>query len=352
MARGTKAVNLALQGGGAHGALTWGVLDRLLEEDKLVIEGITATSAGAMNAAALKCGYVEGGNAGAKAKLDWFWDQIATRAAQSNPTLEWLRFLSPDIASTVAALQSNPAYFAGETLTRMFSPYELNPLDVNPLRDVLSQVCFHMEDPEGPKLFICATNVRTGKIKVFEGAEISIDAVLASACLPTLFRAVEIPDPATGEMEAYWDGGYIGNPALFPLFYETKTRDVLIVHINPLEREEVPRKAHEILNRINEISFNSSLLRELRNIDFVRRLIEEGVLRNARWGNRFKDVLIHSIRDDETMAKLGVATKLQPDRTMLEALKAKGREAANTFLKAHWNDLNERSTVDLRAMFQ
>ncbi|WP_316013110.1 patatin-like phospholipase family protein [Roseobacter sp. HKCCA0434] len=339
----SKTINLALQGGGAHGALTWGVLVRLLEEERLDIEGITATSAGAMNAAALKCGWVTDGRAGAIAKLDTFWRAVAERSPASNPLMHWLQVVNPMLGMGLTAFQTGPGYFAGETLTRVFSPYDFNPCNFHPLRDLIGELNFaSMDEPEGPDLFICATNVRTGKIKVFQGEEISTDAVLASACLPTLFQAIEI------DGEAYWDGGYIGNPALFPLFYETETRDIVIVHINPIERDEVPVRATDILNRINEISFNSSLLRELRNIDFVKRLIEDGVLA----GTRFKDVLIHSIRDDDTMAALGVASKLQPDRTLLEDLRAKGYAAADTFLQENWQNLGKRSSVDLRAMFE
>jgi NTE family protein len=182
---------------------------------------------------------------------------------------------------------------------------------------------------------------------VFSGDEISVDSLLASACLPTLYQAVEIEDPATGRVEAYWDGGYMGNPALFPLFYETESRDVLIVHINPTYRDEVPRSAMQIMNRINEISFNSSLLRELRAIDFVRRLIEDGQVRSGT----MKDVLIHSIMDDELMSSLGVATKITPNRSFLLHLKAAGRSRKDAFLRDHRADLTQRSTVDLREMF-
>ena len=343
MARGTKTVNLALQGGGAHGALTWGVLERFLEEERLEFEGITATSAGAMNAAALKCGWVHGGRDGARARLESFWTGVAKRSPGSNPLSRWLAEVNPMLGMGLTALQTGPGYFAGETLTRIFSPYDLNPLNYHPLRDLIGTLDFDgMDEPAGPKLFICATNVRSGKIKVFKGEEISTDAILASACLPTLFQAIEIGG------EAYWDGGYIGNPALFPLFYETDSRDIVIVHINPIERDEVPVRAPDILNRINEISFNSSLLRELRNIDFVKRLIEDGVLQ----GSRFKDVLIHSVRDDDTMAELGVATKLQPDNRLLMQLRAKGYAAGDAFLKANWKNLGTRSSVDLRAMFE
>jgi NTE family protein len=342
-----KVINLALQGGGAHGALTWGVLDRLLEEERLSFEGITATSAGAMNAAVLKHGLMLGGRAQAKAALESFWMEVARRGSLSNPVSTWFSAVSP-LLGPLAEAQAQASYLAGEQLSRVFSPYDLNPLNVHPLRDLLDDLDFgNVCHADGPHLFICATNVRTGKIKVFEGEEISTDAILASACLPTLFQAVEIADKDTGKVEAYWDGGYIGNPALFPLFYATQTQDILIVHINPIEREDVPKDAQGILNRVNEVSFNSSLLRELRAIDFVKRLIDDGTLR----GRNFKDVLIHSIRDDETMASLSVATKLHPDRAMLERLRDKGRAAADEFLTRHWADLGTRSSVDLREMF-
>lgn len=339
----TKTINLALQGGGAHGALTWGVLDRLLEEDQLEIEGITATSAGAMNAAALKCGWVADGRDGAKARLAAFWTAVGQHSPASNPLTRWLNMVNPVLGAAMTAFETGPGYFAGETLTRIFSPYDFNPMNYHPLRDLIGELNFaSMDEPSGPKLFICATNVRSGKIKVFKGEEISTDAILASACLPTLFQAIEI------DGEAYWDGGYTGNPALFPLFYDTKARDIVIVHINPIEREDVPVRAPDILNRINEISFNSSLLRELRNIELIKRLIEDGILT----GTRFKDVLIHSIRDDDTMSELGVASKLQPDVTMLESLRAKGYAAGDAFLRDNWTNLGERSSVDLRAMFE
>jgi len=338
-----KTINLALQGGGAHGALTWGVLDRLLEEEKLEFEGITATSAGAMNAAALKCGWVDSGREGARKRLRTFWTGVAELSPASNPLNKWLQIMNPALGMALSAFESGPGYFAGETMTRIFSPYDFNPTNYHPLRDLVGELNFGaMDEPVGPKLFICATNVRSGKIKVFQNEEITTDAILASACLPTLFQAVEING------EAYWDGGYTGNPAMFPLFYETKSRDIVIVHINPIEREDVPVRASDILNRVNEISFNSSLLRELRNIDLIKRLIDDGVLT----GSRFKDVLIHSIRDDDTMADLGVASKLQPDMRMLENLRDKGYAAADGFLRENWANLGERSSVDLRGMFE
>ena len=349
--RNTKTINLALQGGGAHGAFTWGVLDRLLEEDRIVIEGITATSAGAMNAAALKSGWLNDGNAGARVKLDAFWEALSGPASPGSKRVEnWLTYLIPSAEIYSKMVQASPGYLAGDAITRVFSPYELNPLNIHPLRPLVSdffdfdKVCAD----QGPKLFVSATNVRTGKIKIFSGDDITEDVLLASACLPTLYQAVEIEDPETGIVEAYWDGGFMGNPALFPLFYETETDDTLIVHINPIRRDQVPRSAVEIMNRMNEISFNSSLLRELRAIDFVHRLIEDGHIGH----NQMKDVRIHSIMDDELMTQLSAATKLAPNRSFLDKLKAAGRARMDDFLTNHWGDIGERATVDLRAMFE
>jgi NTE family protein len=348
--RARKRVNLALQGGGAHGAFTWGVLDRLLEEDALEIEGITATSAGAMNAAALKAGWIKGGNAGARDWLERFWLRLAgLDGFMSEAIIDWLRAVAPSPFLIARALEASPAVLATEALTRLFSPYQLNPTAYHPMRAIVDEMLDYGDvcSSRGPKLFVSATNVRTGKPRVFKGDEITTDAILASACLPTLYQAVEIDDPATGRREAYWDGGYMGNPALWPLFYHTGCEDVLIIHINPIRREELPRTATEILNRINEISFNSSLLRELRAIDFVNRLIETGAIAHGA----MKEMKIHSIRDDALMSQLGIATKMTPNRALLLQLKEAGRAAVGAFLARHWDDLGARSSVDLREMF-
>ncbi|MBX9700387.1 MAG: patatin-like phospholipase family protein, partial [Acetobacteraceae bacterium] len=266
---GTRIVNLALQGGGAHGAFTWGVLDRLLEERaRIGIEGISATSAGAMNAACVAYGMARGGPEEARAVLERFWMRISDRAALSPLQPSWI-----DRMQANWGLHWSPSYLAFDLVTRLFSPYEFNPLNLNPLRDVLEECvdfAFLREAPCPMKLFLSATNVRTGRVKVFEKSELSADAVLASACLPFLFHAVEIGG------EAYWDGGYMGNPAIFPLIYGCESRDVVVVHINPTMRAEVPRTARDILNRVNEISFNSSLMREMRAIQFVTDLIDQG----------------------------------------------------------------------------
>ena len=263
----TKTVNLALQGGGAHGAFAWGVLDKLLEDGRIGIEGISATSAGAMNATVLAYGFAEGGNEGARTALDDFWRRIA-QAASASP-------LQPSLLDRLThnhGLYFNPAIQTLDLLVRVFSPYQLNPLNFNPLQHILEQsVDFErLRASSQIKLFLSATNVRSGKVRVFKNAEITPAAVMASACLPFLFQAVEI------DGEAYWDGGFMGNPAIFPLIYECASADVVVVHINPLARPDVPKTATEILNRVNEISFNSSLMREMRAIAFVTRLIDDG----------------------------------------------------------------------------
>jgi NTE family protein len=348
--RSKISINLALQGGGAHGAFTWGTLDRLLEEDDIEIEGISATSAGAMNAAALKHGWISGGNSGARKALAGFWLSLAgIDGILSEAIVEWLRQISPNPTFIARVLETNPAVVVGDALLRTLSPYQLNPWNYHPLRRTVEslldydRVCAR----EGPKLFVTATHVRSGKARVFSGDEITPDAILASACLPTIYQAIEILDPRTGRMEAYWDGGYMGNPALFPLFANTETPDILIVHINPLEREDVPLTAQGILNRINEISFNSSLLRELRAIDFVNRLIEEGRIERGV----MKENFVHSVRDDGFMSQLGIATKLTLNRALLLQLMEAGRAAMDSFLRAHRDDLGKRSSSNLREMF-
>lgn len=344
------SLNLALQGGGAHGAFTWGVLDRLLDEEWITIEGITATSAGAMNAAAFKGGLVTGGRAGARASLNAFWDRMSGLATLLPEHFRsFLDQITPPLPVIAQLAEWNPALAGADAIGRVFSPYDLNPLNYHPLRDVVDDmlnfdaVCA----ASGPRLFVAATNVRSGKIRIFTREEITTDAILASACLPTIYQAVEIDDPETGRREAYWDGGYTGNPALFPLFYETDCRDVLIVHINPIHREDLPRSAREIENRINEISFNSSLLRELRNVEFVQRLIADGKVEEGE----MKTINMHSLADDDTMTALGVATKLTPTPALLSGLKAAGQAATDRFLTDHADHLGKCSSFDLRAMF-
>lgn len=338
----TKTINLALQGGGAHGAFTWGALDRLLEDTDLDYEAITATSAGAMNGAMMVTGLMRGGRETAKELLAEFWQKVFERSV--GPSSPFVMFAMPPDPATVSGLtEYSPAYVFGDWLTRTFSPYQLNPLNINPLRDLLNEL-IDFDDVcsgRGPKLFVNATNVRRGRPKVFSGDEITVDAILASACLPYLFQAVEI------DGEPYWDGGYVGNPAIYPLIYEAKCRDVLVVHINPIERPTTPRSASEIANRINEISFNASLMREMRAIDFVQRLIDEDIIDNDKW----KRMRVHSIRDDETMAAFSVATKITPDRTVIDELFAAGRKTADTWLRDHKDKVGITDSVNIKSDF-
>lgn len=335
-----KSINLALQGGGAHGAFCWGVLDQLLADGRLSFEAISATSAGSMNAVALAYGYVTGGPEGARAKLEEFWHAAsdAGHATAHLNTDAWMPFIAPFGA------EYTPGYQMFDAVVRTFSPYQLNPLNINPLRDVIERVIdFDVlrEATDAPRLHLSATNVRTGKIKVFTGDDVSCSAVLASACLPYIFQSVEI------DGEFYWDGGYMGNPAIFPLIYHSKSRDVIVVHINPLCRPEIPKTAPEIFNRVNEISFNSSLMREMRAIAFVTRLIDEGVLHSTKY-NR---MLIHAIMADEEMAELSVATKLSPNWAFLCQLRDLGRTRTRAWLEAHYQDIGNASSADLDAMY-
>lgn len=341
----TVRINLALQGGGAHGSFTWGVLERLLEEEEIEVAAISGTSAGALNGAAYKAGWARGGREGARAALEGLWS--AAGALTDPAWAGWLRALAPSTPALASALEASPGWQAFTAATQTFSPYVTGPLVRNPLERVIQGLDWDgVCSPEGPELHVCATNVRTGKIRVFTGGEVSAPALLASACLPTLFRAVEIEDPRTGRVEAYWDGGYAGNPALFPLFPPHLPDDILIVSIKPHVREELPRDALDIANRINEISFNSSLLRELRAIGFVKRLIAQGQVQRGA----MKDVRLHMVGDDALMNDLNVATKTIPVPVILARLRAAGRAAMEGFLARHRGDLGREGTVDLAAM--
>lgn len=339
-------INLALQGGGAHGAFTWGVLDRLLDEDDIEVAAISGTSAGALNGAAYKAGLVQNGREGARAALDKVWHEVGGLGHPS--MMNWLEPFAPATSAFAKALAYSPAYVMWEAAARMMSPYMFGSVVANPLRSIIDEFAWDAVcAADGPDLFVSATNVRTGKIRIFSGQDVTTEAILASACLPTLFEAVEIHDPDTGRDEAYWDGGYSGNPALFPLFPAHLPDDVLIVSINPLHRETLPKDSVSIQSRINEISFNSSLLRELRAISFVKRLIADGSVKRGS----MKDVHVHIVQDDDIMNQLGLATKSVAMPLVIRQLKDAGRTAMDQFLTAHKSDLGTRGTVDLQAMF-
>lgn len=339
-----KRINLALQGGGAHGAFTWGVLDRLLEEPDLEISGISGTSAGALNGAALKAGMVTGGQQGARENLDWLWAKVSGIS-----DFRMAHWMAPfGIGALTQALEFSLPFQAADAWARMVSPYAYGPFYKNPLTDIVSEFDYdRVCDRDMPRLFVCATRVRNGKIRVFQDAEIGPDALKASACLPTVFQAVEMFDAQTGQVESFWDGGYTGNPALFPLYVPELPADTVIININPLERIDTPVTPKQIQNRINEISFNSSLLRELRAIEFVQRLLADGTIPEGRMAR----VRIHMIADDTLMAKLSVATKMLPNPAVMMALKDAGRVAAEGFLRDDIDKVGHKSSVDMEKMF-
>ena len=336
-----RMINLALQGGGAHGAFTWGVLDRLLDEPDIEFEGISGTSAGAVNAVVLAFGLMEGGRTGGQAALADFWRRSSRDGSVWSPVRALPKVTIPGMEMVTAA-----TYAAFDTMTRTFSPYEFNPFDINPLRDLLSEtVDFEaLRTRCGTKLFLSATNVRSGRVRVFETREASVDVVMASACLPFLYKAVEI------DGDHFWDGGYVGNPALFPFFYNCESRDVMIIHINPMERHEVPKTAPDILNRINEISFNSSLIDELRAINFVTRLIEQDWLKDE-YKDRLRDILVHSVRADQALEDLPVSSKFDVGWAFLTDLRDRGRIEADRWLEANRDQIGKRSTVDLESQY-
>jgi NTE family protein len=332
MDRQPVLIDLALQGGGSHGAFTWGVLDRLLEEPWLHIAGISGTSAGAMNAAVLADGWAEGGADGARNALENFWRRVS-RAAAFSP----LQRSPLDRLMGRWTLDTSPAYILMDLTSRVLSPYALNPLDLNPLRRILAESIDWSRLTESPiKLFITATSVRTGRGRIFRNAEITADVLLASACLPTMFRAVEI------DGEPYWDGGYTGNPTITPLVRETDAHDSIVVQINPRERSETPRTAADILNRLNEISFNSPLMKELRMIALLRQVADPGTGEGARWAQ----MRTHRIMTD-MLAKFGASSKLNAEWEFIEILRSEGRRATSEFLEANGKDLGKRSTADL-----
>ena len=328
----TPPVSLALQGGGSHGAFTWGVLDALLENRSLWVEGISGTSAGAMNAVVMAYGYGkaaaeesdkrkahDAGCESARATLAQFWDGVGTMGS-----------LMAGVPAAGKAMM--------DMMSQWFSPYQTNPLDINPLRRLLERVVDfdflqHAQGKSAPRVFVCATNVRTGKGEVFSGKRLTADAVMASACLPMMYKAVEIGD------QVYWDGGYSGNPLIYPLIYQTGNSDVLLVQLNPIEYNEVPSSVQDIMDRINEITFNASLLAELRAMGFVRRLLEEGKLDP----DRYKYMLMHHVDGGKELKSYGASSKTRSDAAFIRELFDKGRSAGEQWLAQHRADVGVRS---------
>jgi NTE family protein len=331
-AREPVLVDLALQGGGSHGAFTWGVLDRLIEEPWLRIEAISGTSAGAMNAALVADGWTQGGAAGARAALEAYWRRVSHAAAFS--PLQRSPF---DRLMGRWTIDTSPAYVVMDLMGRLLSPYDLNPLGLNPLRTILAESINFDRLANAPiRLFITATSVRTGRGRIFRNAEITADVLLASACLPTMFQAIEI------DGEPYWDGGYSGNPTLTPLVRESDAHDTILVQINPRERLEPPRTASEILNRLNEVSFNSPLMKELRMMALLRQVADPGHGEGARWAG----MRTHRIMSD-VLAGFGASSKLNAEWGFVSLLKEEGRKSADAFLTTHGEDIGKHSTTDL-----
>ena len=327
-----------MQGGGSHGALAWGVIDRFLEDGRIKFDSISATSAGAMNAAVLAHGLVSGGNEGAREALHQFWRKVSDASQLYNPIKT-----SPLEAFLGIGIEHSMSYFLFDFINKTLSPYQSNPYNFNPLKDLLSESIDidRLKSPLAPKLFISATNVKTGKIKVFSNEEMSIDAIMASACLPFIFQAVKI-----GE-DYLWDGGYLGNPAIFPLIYNSNCSDILIIHINPIHRDTIPETSTDILNRVNEISFNSSLMREMRTISFVTKMIDDGWIKDE-YRKKMKRCYLHAIRADLTMQSLSVASKMNSDWPFIEKLFNEGRSEGFAWLKQNFRHVGKATTIDLQ----
>ncbi|MEM7671330.1 MAG: patatin-like phospholipase family protein [Pseudomonadota bacterium] len=334
-----KSINLALQGGGAHGAYAWGVCDRLLESERIHLNAITATSAGAMVGTIAAYGIHLGDDQGGRDLLDEFWLRVSKL---QNP------FELPMTAPIpgMEQIQQFWSQQAMSAITAAFSPYQLNPMNWNPLRDLVDDMIDfeRLHDCTKIDLFVSATNVRSGKVRVFDRKDVTLDAVMASACLPHLFQAVEING------DAYWDGGYMGNPALWPLFYETDVQDLLVVHINPLIRNELPTTVPEIENRLNEITFNPSLLKEMRAINFVQKLLRDGWIKDE-FRDQLSDIRYHAIRADEKLNDFPLPTKFNTDIGFLRELKEIGRHAADEWLDANFDKLGKEGTIDLKEEF-
>ncbi|MEM6847489.1 MAG: patatin-like phospholipase family protein [Pseudomonadota bacterium] len=333
-----KSINLALQGGGAHGAFTWGVLDKIFEDNRLWIEAISGTSAGAMNAVVASQGMFEGAGPGARQAMHDFWREVSRLGAFSPVRRSFL-----DRVAGNWSMDNSPGYVFMDLLSRVASPYELNPFNINPLRDMVDNfIDFDkVRDAEDMPIYVAATNVETGRVRVFSREELTIDVLMASACLPTMFQAVEI------DGVPYWDGGFMGNPPLFPLIDDSPSDDIVIVQINPVTRPGTPKTAAEIMNRVNEITFNSSLLAQLRGIDFVHRLIGGGMLREGD----YRDMKVHIIHSRKRMRPLTASSKMNSEWRFLKYLRDIGRDAAELWLAESYDRLGKESTVNLREMF-
>ncbi len=328
-----KKIALALQGGGTHGTFTWGVLDYLLEDGRFEIEGLSGTSAGGMNAAAVTQGLVKGGDQGGRQELRRFWELVHKRSAFSSaqPT-QFTRMLG-------YSLRLTPAYSWGQWAKNFFSPYEFNPLNVNPLRDLVTEFFDFdlLRQAKNPKLFLCATHVKSGKLKIFKGRQLKLESLLASACLPTLFQAVEV------DGEHYWDGGFIGNPALFPLIYNCASKDFIVIQVRQAYRDKLPTTAQEIIDRQEEITYNACLIREMRSTHYISKMVDKGIIIDKG----VKSLNMHVIRNAEVFGQLDQSSALNADWDFFEYLFNAGRDTTQKWVAKHFNDIGVRTTANL-----
>lgn len=335
---GKKRISIAMQGGGSHGAFTWGVLDRLLEEKDLVVEGVSGTSAGGMNAVATALGIQNGGNQGGRELLTEFWKNMSDSGKSS--------MFKPgvmDILSNKYTLHNSPGFLFFDFISKVMSPYQLNPFGSNPLKDIIEQV-FDLEKLHNfdlVKVFLAATHVYTGKIKIFSNEDLSVETLLATACLPTVYSAVMVKG------EYYWDGGFIGNPAIYPLIYNCNTSDIMIIKLNPTHRRRLPITASEIGDRLNEITNNTSIVREMRSVHFITKLIDTGVIDPTK----MKRLHMHLIEDEAAFQDLGWSSKLNTEMDFLTYLFDAGRKAADKWIEKNYDDIGKKTTFDLEDEF-
>jgi NTE family protein len=333
-----KKIALALQGGGTHGAFTWGVLDAFLEDERFEIEGLSGTSAGGLNAVALIQGHMQDGREGARRELRRLWTAVGDMA-QLSPfkNMPFQDFLGN------YNLDNTPGYTFMGLLETLFSPYEFNPLNINFFKAFVENFfdCEALRSYQKIKLFLCATQVSSGKLKIFSTQDLSQEVILASACLPYFFQAIEI------EGEHYWDGGFVGNPAIYPLIYDCDTPDMVIVQLSAMRREALPRTAHEIRDRHKEITYNACLMREMRSIEFITQLLDKGFLDPQK----VKKLFIHLIRDEELFSRLNISSALNGNTSFLEFLFAQGRQSAQAWIKAHYADVGHKTTTNIHQDF-
>ncbi|GHU11539.1 alpha/beta hydrolase [Alphaproteobacteria bacterium] len=335
---GKKRISIAMQGGGAHGAYTWGVLDRLLQEKDLVVEGVSGTSAGGMNAVATAQGIIQGGNEGGRQLLDKYWHVMsdAGRSSIFKPGVL-------DILANKYTMHNSPGFLMFDFISKIMSPYQMNPSGADPLKDLINKLFDFdvLKDDDSVKVFLTATHVYTGKLKMFGNKDLSAEALLATACLPTIHAAVMVKG------EYYWDGGFIGNPAIFPLINECNTADVMIIKLNPTHRNRLPTTAAEIGDRLNEITNNTSIVREMRAMHFITRLIDEGIIEKGK----LKRMHVHLIEDEEVFQDLGWSSKLNTDIGFLEHLRDAGRKSADKWLGRNYHKIGYETTADVEGEF-